>query len=204
MAIATVKNGESSLSTREQILSVSTQLFARHGYDRVTMRDISTNVGVTLPTIYHHFKDKENLYREVELESYGGMKDRLMSALEEAETPEMRLRAFIGELFDILHENPVFRNLALRNMLDPDHRHHKFLVGVTLQKVYESLVRLLNEFRPGSGDKTVPMAIVSGIFGFVAMEPAKRQLEGYPYTVLSWDKERDEYIEHMVRSLSRL
>ena len=204
MAIATANKNESGLSTREQILSVSTQLFARHGYDRVTMRDISTAVGVTLPTIYHHFKDKENLYREVELESYGGMKNRLLSALEDDASPELRLRAFIRELFDILHENPVFRNLALRNMLDPDRRHHQFLVGVTLQKVYESLVKLLNEFRPGSGNKTVPMAIVSGIFGFVAMEPAKRQLEGYPYTIMSWDKERDEYIEHMVRSLKKI
>jgi AcrR family transcriptional regulator len=204
MAIAPEENVETNLSTRELILSVSTQLFARHGYDRVTMRDISADVGVTLPTIYHHFKDKENLYREVELSSYGGMKDRLMAALEEQSGPEDRLRAFIGELYDILNENPVFLNLALRNMLDPDYRHHKFLVGVTLQKVYEALVRLLNEFRPGSGNKTVPMAIISGIFGFVAMDPAKRQLEGYPYTIMTTKKERDEYIQHMVRSIAQL
>lgn len=166
------------------------------------MRDIASAVGVTLPTIYHHFKDKENLYREVELQSYGGMKERLIAALENQASPELRLRAFIRELYDILNENVVFRNLALRNMLDPDNRHHKFLVGVTLQKVYEALVKLLNEFRPGAGEKTVPMAIISGIFGFVAMDPAKRQLEDYPYPQISGKKERDAYIEYVVRSVS--
>ena len=204
MAIAPEENVETNLSTRELILSVSTQLFARHGYDRVTMRDISADVGVTLPTIYHHFKDKENLYRQVELESYGGMKDRLIVAMEEKSSPEDRLRAFIGELYDILNENPVFLNLALRNMLDPDYRHHKFLVGVTLQKVYEALVKLLNEFRPGNTSKIVPMTIISGIFGFIAMDPAKRQLEGYPYTNMNAKKERDEFIQQMVRSISQL
>jgi len=204
VAIAPEVKANNNLSTRDLILSVSTQLFATHGYDRVTMRDISSAVGVTLPTIYHHFKDKENLYREVELESYGGMKNRLMAALKEEASPEMRLRAFIGELYDILNEDPVFRNLALRNMLDPDRRHHKFLVGVTLQEVYEALANLLNEFRPGIGDKTVPMAIISGTFGFVAMSPAKQQLDGYPSEESAGASEREEYIRHMVRSVSLL
>ena len=189
-------------TTREIILDVSTELFARQGYHRVTMRDISSAVGVTLPTIYHHFKHKENLYRQVELESYGGVKSRLMNALEGEASPEARLRNFIAEMFDVLDVDPVFGNLALRNMLDPDERHHKFLVGLTLQNVYDALVKLLDEFRPGNGNKTVPLAIVSGIFGFIAMEPAKRQIKGYPYGPSSNRREREDFIDYIVRSVA--
>ncbi len=204
MTNAPEKKKESSRATRETILEVSTKLFARQGYDRVTMRDISSAVGVALPTIYHYFKDKENLYREVELYSYGSLKDRLIAVLKGKTNPETQLRAFIGELFDVLNEDPVFRNLALRNMLDPDERHHKFLVGVTLQKVYDALVKLLNEFRAGSGNQTIPLVIIGGIFGFIVMEPAKRQIKGYPYDRRSGNREREEFINHLVRLVATL
>jgi TetR/AcrR family transcriptional regulator len=195
-------NDANGVSTRDAILSISTDLFAKEGYDRVTMRDISSACSVTMPTIYHHFKDKENLYREVEQSSYGSMKERLLESIKGEGSPEKRLRAFSAELYNVLQQDPIFLSLAIRNMLDQDENHHKFLVGVALQHVYNAFTDLLNEFRPGAGDGLGPIIILSSILGFVAMAPAKKLLNGYKYQdAVNTDKERDTFVEYVVTAV---
>jgi TetR/AcrR family transcriptional regulator len=192
-----------SETTRDLILRVATQLFARFGYDRVTMRDISASADYTLPTIYHHFKDKENLYREVELANYGAVHQRLLKALGSIGEPKDRLRAFIGEMFDILNDDPVFRSLALRNMMDPDARHHQFLVSKTLQDVYETIEQLLVTLRGGALNRTLAITMISSVLGFVAMEPARRQIQGYAFSVRDARREREQFIDYLVNSALR-
>jgi AcrR family transcriptional regulator len=50
---------------RRKILDVSRNLFAEHGYEAVTMRTIAEAIEYTPRTIYLHFKDKEDLIREL-------------------------------------------------------------------------------------------------------------------------------------------
>src|SRR5215212_3069214 len=52
-------------ATRAQILQHAGRLFQEHGYSDVAMGDIATAVGVTKPTLYYHFGDKETLYAEM-------------------------------------------------------------------------------------------------------------------------------------------
>ncbi|MGL4521788.1 MAG: TetR/AcrR family transcriptional regulator [Bacilli bacterium] len=51
--------------TRQQIISESYQLFMEHGYRAVSTRMIARACGITQPALYHHFCDKEELYKEV-------------------------------------------------------------------------------------------------------------------------------------------
>lgn len=50
---------------KKKILENSLNLFANKGFDGTSMRDIAKAVGVTLPTIYYHFTNKEGLYKAV-------------------------------------------------------------------------------------------------------------------------------------------
>jgi AcrR family transcriptional regulator len=52
------------METREQLLTAAAALFARDGYDKVSMRDIAGAVGIRAPALYNHFPDKEHLYLE--------------------------------------------------------------------------------------------------------------------------------------------
>ncbi|MFA5631296.1 MAG: helix-turn-helix domain-containing protein [Porticoccaceae bacterium] len=189
-------------STRTTILDVATRLFARQGYDRVTMRDISSAVGVSMPTIYHHFKDKECLYREVELANYGAMKARLLSSISASASPRDQLYAFVAELYDVFNEDPIFLGLAVRNMLDPDERHHKFLVGVAMQDVYDAFSRLIGELDSGKDTRMTPLIVISSILGFIMMGPAKRLIEGYPHRAGDNVDERADFIEYIVKSMT--
>lgn len=47
--------------TVKKILEVSLELFAEKGYDKTTMQDIVSALGMSKGAIYHHFKSKEEL-----------------------------------------------------------------------------------------------------------------------------------------------
>ena len=51
--------------TRERALVVALDMFSRDGYDRVSMREIAEELGVTKAALYHHFTSKEEIAREL-------------------------------------------------------------------------------------------------------------------------------------------
>jgi AcrR family transcriptional regulator len=51
-------------TTREAILAAAEAILARGGEDALSIRELCARVGVTAPTIYHHFGDKEGLVAE--------------------------------------------------------------------------------------------------------------------------------------------
>lgn len=54
-----------SHDTKENIFLAAAHLFAKRGYNGVSMREISEKSGVTKPTIYYYFGSKEGIYREL-------------------------------------------------------------------------------------------------------------------------------------------
>ena len=51
--------------TREILLNVAEELFSEHGYDGVSVRDITEQAGTRLASINYYFGAKENLYVDV-------------------------------------------------------------------------------------------------------------------------------------------
>jgi AcrR family transcriptional regulator len=48
---------------RRKILDAARDLFAREGYERVTMRGVAEAIEYSPTTIYHHFEDKDDLVK---------------------------------------------------------------------------------------------------------------------------------------------
>lgn len=48
--------------TKDLILEVTYHLVARHGYDKITTSMIADEVGIKKPSLYNHFKNKEELF----------------------------------------------------------------------------------------------------------------------------------------------
>jgi AcrR family transcriptional regulator len=51
--------------TRERILDAARELFAREGYEAVSMRRIAERIEYSATALYFHFEDKEALFREL-------------------------------------------------------------------------------------------------------------------------------------------
>lgn len=49
---------------RSSLIDISTRLFASHGYEGTTIRQIAGQAGISEAAIYKHFKSKEELYEE--------------------------------------------------------------------------------------------------------------------------------------------
>jgi AcrR family transcriptional regulator len=61
------------VNRKQQILELATEAFSKHGYDRVTVKQLADGCGITEPAIYRHYASKDAIYIAV-LES---LRDRL-------------------------------------------------------------------------------------------------------------------------------
>ena len=50
---------------RKAILRAATSVFLEKGYDGTSMDDVAATAGVSKPTVYNHFTDKERLFADV-------------------------------------------------------------------------------------------------------------------------------------------
>lgn len=82
------------LSTRERIVEVAIDLFARQGYGGTSLRHIADRLGITKAAVYHHFHTKDDIARAIvtrALDVQEGMADRLVVA---GTDPDAWQRAF--------------------------------------------------------------------------------------------------------------
>ena len=92
-------------SPRGRLLEAAAKLFREKGYDRTTVRDIANEVGILSGSIFHHFRNKDEILRAVMSDCVENLLASMDKALNQAATPEQRLRAMIHcELAAILGE----------------------------------------------------------------------------------------------------
>jgi AcrR family transcriptional regulator len=63
---------------RQRILDVALELMAEHGYEGMSLQQVAGRVGLHKSSLFHHFRSKEELAREV----YRGLAERLLKRLE--------------------------------------------------------------------------------------------------------------------------
>ena len=59
------KRGRRPTFEREEALEIALDLFWRHGYEGVSISDLTQAIGIAAPSLYHAFGSKEELYKEV-------------------------------------------------------------------------------------------------------------------------------------------
>lgn len=99
--------------TRQKLVEVARELFARKGLEATTMNDIAANSGKGRRTLYTYFRNKEEIYAaviETELERLSERIDEVASI--EAE-PEQKVLTLIYTHLSVIKE-VVTRNGSLR------------------------------------------------------------------------------------------
>src|SRR5438093_7075167 len=59
------RQAERSETTRRELLRVARDLFSERGYAGTTLDEVADRTGVTKGALYHHFRDKLQLFRAV-------------------------------------------------------------------------------------------------------------------------------------------
>ncbi len=82
--------------TKEKILEVASELFAKKGFGGTSVREIAQQAGVNLAAINYHFKNKDNLYWKVFDYNY----DWLKTGIEKIGEKELSTVDLAYEVFD--------------------------------------------------------------------------------------------------------
>ncbi|HYE50189.1 MAG TPA: TetR/AcrR family transcriptional regulator [Azospirillaceae bacterium] len=77
---------------RAQILRIARELFVAEGIERTSMRRIADRAGITPPSIYDHFQDKETLLAAIAEEFFDGLIAAMAAIPEKTPDPLDRLR----------------------------------------------------------------------------------------------------------------
>lgn len=86
------KQTDEPLERSEIIINAAAELFSTLGYDRTSIRDIASRVGLLPGSIYHHFPSKEALYIAVHREGFRRVLTRAQAAGKGISDPWERLR----------------------------------------------------------------------------------------------------------------
>ena len=94
MAISYPKRTEKKNKNRELLGDAADRLFATKGYQHTTLNDVAELAGLHVPTLYKHFKNKEELASASALTAIGHLREHFDAAGEEQSTFDV-WRAFI-------------------------------------------------------------------------------------------------------------
>ncbi|MFC4761646.1 TetR/AcrR family transcriptional regulator [Dyella koreensis] len=140
-------------STKERILSSAEELFARHGFDGASLRQLTAAAGVNLAAVNYHFGSKDRLIEEVFRRRLDELNGRRMAALnriagQEETTLEDVLAAFIKPALDLSHDGngSLFMRVLARAFAEHDDTLRKFLsenYGHVMRQFTAEFARLL-------------------------------------------------------------
>jgi len=71
------------LSTKEKILTATEHLLAEHGFEAVSLRDITNTADVNVAAVNYHFGSKEKLFEEVQCQYINAINEQRIVLLEE-------------------------------------------------------------------------------------------------------------------------
>jgi AcrR family transcriptional regulator len=173
------RRAKEKAALRARILDAARSLFAKEGYEAVTMREIAAKIGYTATAIYYHFPDKESLLRELCENDFRSLRDyfkRLGRIADPIERIRKTGQAYVHFgleypqhyrlMFMTPHPEPEPPTSIERG--NPDQDAYAFL----LQAVQEALTA--DRFRPELKDaELIAQTFWAGMHGLVALHLTK-------------------------------
>lgn len=107
------KKEEQAEATRATLLAAARKLFARRGYSDVSVDEIVESARVTKGALYHHWDDKQQLFRAVVEQISKAILERLAAAAAKPGDGMARLRAACHSYLDACTEDEIGRIVVL-------------------------------------------------------------------------------------------
>jgi TetR/AcrR family transcriptional regulator len=132
-------------NTRNKILDVAEQEFARSGFAGAHLQHIAEQVGVQKTALYYYYPSKAALYEAVLVRMLEAFDQAVSKAIGGPESPAGRLERLIDTLNDLLSEQRNYSQILIRIFVD-----RVQIDGVALRPLIERVVgRLLAFYREG-------------------------------------------------------
>lgn len=101
---------------RDEILDAAAAAFIRYGYKRVTMGDIAEGAGLSRPTLYGVFPNKEAVFRAVVTRFHEAaieeIRERITGVESLAERLEIAFEVWLVRPYQMMHQSPDAQELV--------------------------------------------------------------------------------------------
>ncbi len=162
-ATEATEQGDGTVSKRERILDVAEELFALHGFDGVTLRQIAKGAGVDVALASYHFGRKRELFQAVFQRRAKVLNDARRQALHEAAeaagpagpSVEQIIECFMRPL-EIAQETTGWRNyLALVAYVNNSPVWGREMMSHQFNELVQEFIAALKQALPGARDEDV-------------------------------------------------
>ena len=164
------------------------------------MRDISRQVGISAAALYHHYPDKQSLYLSAMERAFVDKSQGITAAINNSGTIEDRLYAFVSSFTSLMADDPNFRMLFQRELLDGDEKRLKLLADQVFGEAFKAVAKLANELDPDSDPHMLVISMAGLVLFHFETAPVRRFLPGRKK---GHDK-TDVIISHVYNLLSHL
>jgi AcrR family transcriptional regulator len=106
-------------TSREKILSVALELFAKKGYHASSISQIAKKAKISKGLMYNYFASKENLLDEIIQEDFNSLAELKYEGRRGVD-PEKQLEEFIDAILDNLYSNFSYWQLYLALLIHPE------------------------------------------------------------------------------------
>ena len=163
-------------SNKEKILQTAARHFSKKGFEGASLEEIASEVGVTKPAIYYHFKDKADLYEAVLLFRLENLYAGIQVAVKKADGAEAKLRAYIESFGAFLQEYPCFAAILAHEFAD-DGKQMSDRAAKALSQTLGTVTAILNEgIEEGGFVMENPMVVQMMIVSTLIMHQTTRTI----------------------------
>lgn len=177
------------------ILGAAMALFAKDGFDGVSMRQLAAAVGVTLATLYHYFPDKQALYDAAIREAFEYMTKRMIEATRSDLKGEARLRSFLRALVSLQISDAQEVRLVDRELLEARPETLAKLGSDLFQKPLAALTSIVQELAPQAPAQEMAEHIIAAAYGAAKLRVVRIHMKGVEYLC-----ELDGIVESLTRT----
>ena len=143
--------------SRRQVLDAALRLFSRRGYRATTVRDIADEAGVSTGNVYHHFEDKEQIFRTL-VDEFMAIADSkrypFTRALASAKFPDNLEQLALAARESIREFRPYIA-LIYVDVIEFD--------GTHIQKFYSDMAQRFSAQLTGGGLQEIRQRLRSGV-----------------------------------------
>jgi TetR/AcrR family transcriptional regulator len=174
------KKTTAALSTRDALFDSAATLFAKGGFDGVSVDDLARDAGVNKAMIYYHFADKLALYRAVLADGLSRMGAIVHDIAAGSDAPAIKLDRFIEAFVRMTGTRPWMPALMLREIaegaprLDADTMSH-------MRVVIMSFVAILKQGQEsGVFRRMHPILAYESVIGPIIINAARERVAAQP------------------------
>lgn len=163
-----MKRKKHEAHVRDKILKTARRLLIEQGYENTTIRQITKECGVQIGTVYHFFKNKEDIFKDIAQV----LIDRVISKVGETVRENDNCLVFANEIrlhLNIIFNNPKSRELYLVAYNSP------LIAEIILKKTVARNKELLQQFTQSftEEDYNVRATFISGCLHGMAIQMQK-------------------------------